>query len=97
MADSVSAAKHQSLAEIRQWDIDFSSDLETGVTVASATVTHIPPSGVASTPEIGTIAENIVPVRLGPLAVTGIHVLDVLAVLSDGEKSEMRVSITVDY
>jgi hypothetical protein len=97
MADILSAPKHESMAEIRRWDIDFSADLETDVTVVSATATHIPPSGAASTPQVGLIAGNIVPVQLGPLTVTGVHVLDLLAVLSDGEKSEVRVLISVDY
>jgi hypothetical protein len=97
MADLIQARKAQSLSEIRQWDFDFSADLVTGVTVASATATHIPPSGVATTPSVGTIAGAVVPVKLGPLTVTGQHYLSCLATLSDGEKSELRVLIRVDY
>jgi hypothetical protein len=96
MADTITPSKHQSLNEVRQWDIDFSADLETGVTVVSATATHIPPSGAASTPSIGSIAHNIVPVRLGPLSVAGIHALNVLATYSDSEKGEAHLLITVD-
>lgn len=97
MADKRTSRKTQSLAEIRQWDFDFSPDLVTGVTVASATATHIPPSGDASTPALGTIAGNVVPVKLGPLAAKGWHVLKVLATLSDGEISELRLRISVSY
>jgi len=97
MADLINARKEQSLAEIRQWDFDFNNDLISGVTILSATSTHIPPSGAASTPIVGTIGSGIVPVKLGPLAVIGVHILSCLAALSNGEKSELRVRITVSY
>jgi len=97
MADIFNPAKHQSLIEIRQWDIDFSPDLPTGVAVTSATAVHIPPSGPATTPTVGAIALNIVPVKLGPLSVTGKHTLVVLATYANGEKSEARVRIHVEY
>ena len=97
MADVANPDKHQSLAEIRQWDIDFSLDLLDTVTVASATATHIPPSGSASTPSVGAIVDNVVPVTLGPLTAIGKHVLVVLATYSNAEKSEVRINIHVDY
>lgn len=97
MADFITSNKKQSLAEIRQWDFDFSPDLSSGVTVSSATATHTPPSGVASTPTVGTIAAGVVPVKLGPLSVTGIHYLSVLATYSNAEKSEIKLRITVDF
>jgi len=97
MAEIIQASPHQSLAEIRQWEVDFTNDMPSNVHVDSATATHIPPSGTASTPNVGTIANNIVPVELGPLAVTGIHFVAVLASLSNGEKSEARIQIKVDY
>ena len=97
MVDIINAAKKQSLVEIRQWEIDYTNDLGTGVTVSSATATHIPPSGVASTPVVGSISNNIVPVKLGPLTVVGLHGLSVLATYSNGEKSEVRVQIKVDF
>lgn len=97
MADLIKAPKKQSKAEIRQWDFDFNPDLPTGVTVASATATHIPPSGVATTPVVGSIVGNVVPVKLGVLGVMGTHYLDVLATLSDGEKSNIRLKILVDF
>jgi hypothetical protein len=97
MADTIYSEKAQSMAEIRQWDIDFSDDLNTGVIVVSAVATHVPPSGTASTPTVGVISGNIVPVLLGPLSVTGVHTLDVLATFSDGEKSGIRIYIPVNY
>lgn len=97
MADYIVSNKKQSLAEIRQWDFDFSPDLSSGVTVSSATATHTPPSGSASTPTVGTIASGVVPVKLGPLSVTGTHYLSILATYSNSEKSEIKLRITVDF
>lgn len=97
MADLVLANKKQSKAEIRQWDFDFTDDLLGGVTVSSAVATHIPPSGNATTPVVGVIANGVVPVKLGPLGVTGTHYLDCLATLSNGEKSNIRLKILVDF
>jgi hypothetical protein len=97
MADTIKTVKHQSKAEIRQWDVDFTADLTEGVTVASATAVHIPPSGIASTPVVGSILDNVVPVKLGPLTVEGVHILIITATLSDAEKSEARLLIPVDY
>lgn len=97
MADYVIVDKKQSKAEIRQWDFDFSSDLPSGVTVSSATATHIPPSGEASTPTVGDISDGVVPVKLGPLTVTGFHLLSVLATYSNAEISEIRIRISVEF
>lgn len=97
MADYIISDKKQSKEEIRQWDFDFSADLQTGVTVSSATATHAPPSGDASTPTIGTIADGVVPVTLGPLSVLGKHSLTVLATYSNSEKSEIKLIIPVEF
>ena len=98
MADDIAAPKKQSLAEIRQWDFDFNNDLLTGVTVSSATATHLPPNGgTATTPTVGTIASGIAPVTLGPVTGLGVHTLVCLGTYSNGEKSELRVLIRVDY
>jgi hypothetical protein len=98
MADTFVTEKHQSVDEIRQWDIDFGPDLLDGVTVVSATAEHTPPTdGTEVPPTVGDIAEDIVPVRLGPLVEVGVHILQVLAVFSNGEKSEARLFIAVDY
>jgi hypothetical protein len=98
MADQIVAPKGQSLAEIRQWDFDFRYDLPEGVTVKSATATHVPPSGEASTPVVGeTVGGSLVPVTLGPLAVTGIHFLDVKATYTNDDVSEIRMHIPVEF
>lgn len=99
MANIVTSNKKQSLAEIRQWDFDFTDDLLTGVTVSSATATHIPPSGTVGTVVVGTIVADVVPVKLtiNATLVTGTHYLTCLATLSNGEKSELRVAFGVDF
>lgn len=97
MATSVIGPVKQSLLEIRQWDFDFTDDLLDGVSVSSATATHTPPSGSAATPVVGAIASGVVPVQLGPLSVTGWHVLTCLATLNNGEKSEIRLNFEVSF
>lgn len=97
MADAITAKKRQSKAEIRIWDFDFNEDLRVGVTVVSATATHVPPSGTATTPTVGSISGNIVPVQFGVLSVTGTHYLHCLATLSNGEKSEIKLKIMVNF
>lgn len=97
MADKIIAGKKQSLAEIRTWDVDFTADLRGSATVSSATATHTPPSGSAATPSVGSIVANVVPVTLGPLTVTGTHLLDVLATCSDSEKLSVRIQFEVIY
>jgi hypothetical protein len=97
MADTIKTEKHQSKAEKRQWDVDFSRDVPTGESVVSATAIHTPPSGTASTPVVGSIVDNVVPVMLGPLSVEGIHDLKISAILSNGEKVECLLQIPVDY
>lgn len=96
MATIQEATIQQSTGEIRQWAVDFTDDLPTGVTVSAGTAIHTPPSGSASTPTISasTIA---VTATIGTLAVTGIHYLDIQATFSNGEKSEVRIPFTVNY
>ena len=50
MATFKLANVEQSTPEIRTWVIDYTDDLLTGVTVASGTAIHTPPSGTAGTP-----------------------------------------------
>jgi hypothetical protein len=98
MADIINASKLQSKNEIRQWDFDFSNDLQSGVTISSVlSITHIPPSGSATTPVAGAVAGGIVPVLLGPLAVTGQHVLICEVNLSNTEISSLKLIISVEY
>lgn len=85
----------QAKAEIRTYYFAFANDLPTGVTVSSAAATHQPPSGNASTPSVGSITNNVVPVSLGVQTVEGDHYLTCLATLSNGDKSQIRGHIRV--
>lgn len=86
----------QSTDEIRTHYIDFTGDLPSGVTVSSGTATHTPPRGAASTPTVGAVMTgDILPVTIGPLTTTGVHILTVVATLSDGQKSVARLNIPV--
>ena len=86
----------QSTTAIIPWPCDFTNSLLSGATVSSAVVTHTPPSGTATTPST-QIVSPIVYVTVGPLGVTGIHYIDVLATFSDGHKDDIRIIIRVDY
>lgn len=97
MADTIYPRKRQSMGEVRQWDVDFTNDLPTGTAIESATATHIPPSGSASTPTVGTISGNIVPVVLDSLSITGLHYLIVAATLDNGDVSKIKLVIKVDF
>jgi hypothetical protein len=98
MADLIKVAKKVSVSESpRVWDFDFTADLRTGITVSSATATHTPPSGSASSPAVGTIVSNVVPVSLGSLTVIGTHYLECLATLSNSEKSSVKIQFDVIY
>jgi hypothetical protein len=81
-------------SEIRKWTIDYTDDLPATVTVASATATHTPPSGAASSPTVA-VSTPYVHVTLGALAVTGLHILDIVATFTDSEKSSVRLNIEV--
>jgi len=87
----------QSVSEIRTYFADFTNDLPTGVTVASATATHTPPSGTAVNPTVGTIASNIAPITVPALTVVGTHIVSVVATLNSGDKSEIRLLIPVQW
>jgi hypothetical protein len=93
---TVIKAEKQGKAEIKAYPVDFTEYIPTGVTVVSATATHIPPTGTALTltPQVAT---PYVETMFGPVSVTGIHIVDVLAVLSDGQKSEVRIHIPVRF
>ena len=96
MADVISPKKEQALAEIRDWDVDFTDDLKSGVTISSSSATHTPPSGTADTPST-SVSGSIVTATLGPLSVTGTHYLDIYATLSDGEISAIRLQLLVRF
>jgi len=79
------------------WPLDFTKSLLSGVTVSSAVVTHTPPSGGTVTTPSTQIVSPIVYVTVGPLGVTGVHYVDVLATFSDATKDDIRLVIRVDY
>jgi len=100
MADWIISNKKQSYAEKRQWDFDFNPDLISGVTVSSATGTHVPPGGstVTGTVTVGSAVAGVVPVMLQLAALQlGTHYLKCLATLSNTEKSELVVVFQVDF
>ncbi len=96
MATFKLASIEQSTAEKRTWVVDFTDDLLTGVTVASGTAIHTPPSGTAGTPTL-VVSTPKINATLGPLSVTGMHYLEVRATLSDGEIASVMISIPVGY
>jgi hypothetical protein len=88
----------QSTTEIRTHYVDFTSDLPSGVTVSSGTAVHSPPSGAATTPTVGAVQTgDILPVTVGPLTVTGRHVVTLTATLSSGDKSVARLIVPVQW
>lgn len=94
MATTVEITELQTRNEVRTYFCDFTDDLPAGVTVSSAVVTHTPPSGSGSV--AGTaVATPYVNVTFGTVAVVGTHYLDVLATLSDNEKSAMRLIVHI--
>jgi len=93
MATYLSAGT-QSLTEVRGHHFDFTDDLPSGVTVSSGAATHTPPSGTAATTTVAVSSPKIV-VTLGPLSVSGVHILSLVATLSNSEKSEIEANITV--
>lgn len=89
MATKKKASFNPSIEEIRQYDFNFRPDMPAGVTIASATAKHTCPGLVNESATVGTIAEGIVPVALGPLSYVGWHRLKVTATYSDGKTSVM--------
>ena len=86
----------QSTTAIIPWPCDFTNSLLSGATVSSAVATHTPPSGAATNPT-EQVTSPIVYVSTGPLTVTGIHYVDVVATFSDGHIDDIRLVIRVDY
>ena len=99
MADTIAPEKQQSLAEVRSWDIDYTNDMDTGLTVVDADAQHIPPTGGTVTFPTTSISGNIVSavLTLGTSNVLGVHQLIVTATYSDGEVSQVRFDIIVEF
>jgi len=88
----------QGIGEVRTYYADYTPDLPSGVTIASAAAVHTPPSGAASTPTVGAVMSgDIVPVTLPEQTVTGRHILTITATLSNGDKSVIRLIIPVEW
>jgi hypothetical protein len=83
-------------AEKYSFVVDYSDDLLSGVTISSGTSYHTPPSGAAATATqaFGTTSGTL---TIGPLAVVGVHYLDVIATLSDAEIAQVRIAFNVNY
>lgn len=96
MATFKLANVEQSAAEVRTWVVDFTDDLLTGVTVASGTAIHTPPSGSAGTPTVAVSSPKM-NVTLGPLSVKGMHYLEARATLSNAEIASVTIAIPVGY
>jgi hypothetical protein len=88
---------HYTWAGTLQFNFDFSDDLLTGQTVASVAATHIPPSGNAVTPTVvHTPGDNTGAVLVPTLAVTGEHVIRVVATKATPTSSgHLRVVVFV--
>lgn len=86
----------QNIAEIVTYTVDFTGDIAAGGTVTAGTATHIPPSGspIALT---CTVTSPYVYVTVPALGVTGIHNIDVLATISDGDKPHVQIVIDAVY
>lgn len=97
MATEITVETPHGLSEVRTYFADFTNDLPTGVTVASATALHTPPSGTASTVTPSITLAPIVAAALGTQTVRGWHVLDIFATLSNGDVSQIRLHIPVNF
>lgn len=86
----------QGSTEIRTYFLNFTDDLPSAVTVSSATATHTPPSGASVTCTVSTTSPNV-NVTVPALTVTGVHMVSVLATLSNGDKSEILLVIPVKW
>lgn len=86
----------QSTSEITTYTVDFTANIPTGGTVTAGTATHIPPSG-AATALTASVVSPYVYVTVPALSLIGVHNVDVLATMSDGDKALVRIVISVVY
>lgn len=95
MADqkrTISAAK----SEVTIYFWDLTDRLPGGVTVASCTGTHTPPSGTAVTPTYA-VSSPEVQITVPAMSVIGVHLIESVATLSDGEKASLMLVIPVKW
>lgn len=86
----------ETTSEIHTYTVDFTNDLPTGGTVTGGTATHTPPSGNASTLTV-SVASPYLYATLPAQTVMGLHYIDVLGYFNDGDKSAVRIPITIGY
>ena len=86
----------QSSSAVIPWPCDFGNSMLTGDSVASAVITHTPPSGAATSPS-QVIASNIVYAVVGPLTVTGVHEVLVVETSASGYVDDILLIIRVDF
>lgn len=87
----------QSVSEIRTYYVDYTRDLPAGVTIQTLTATHIPPANGMVRTVTTTLTSPTGTVTLPNPVEMGIHFISVLAHLSNGEVSEIRISINVRF
>lgn len=88
---------YQNKSEIKTHTIDFTTLLPVGAAVASATAVHTPPGeGTAVTPTV-TSSSPYVYVTIPAIDTMGVHYIDVLATIDDGDKYAARLTLYVVY
>jgi len=95
MAD-VKIMNTASSKEITIYFWDLTDRLPGGVTVASCTGTHTPPSGTAVTPTYA-VSSPEVQITVPAMSVIGVHLIESVATLSDGEKASLMLVIPVKW
>lgn len=89
---------NQGTGEEKEYCIDWTDRLPTGVTVSSITATHTPPSGSAVTPTNDYSDAPITYTYMPSGLVVGMHFLDIVATTSNSNISpEVRFVISVDF
>lgn len=96
MSTSVNAGE-QSTAEVRTHVCDFTNDLRTGVSLTAVTAEHIPPQGSTPKTPVAVAVGSLAHVTLANVEGIGTHQIKVLGFFSDGDVSEIRLTIAVRY
>jgi len=86
----------QGSGEIRTYYLDFTDDLPSGITVASAAAIHTPPSGAAVSPTCAVSSPDVA-VTVPALGLIGVHQVSCLAELSNNDISEVLLVIPVKW
>ena len=75
---------------------DLTDRLPGAVTVSSCTGTHTPPSGAAVTPTYSVSSPNV-QITVPATGLIGVHQVESVATLSDGEKASLLLIIPVRW